>query len=82
MQTYMDLEEIYRLKLALRLAWNFATTRHLNLPCYPTSREKSCCTLALSINSEERASTKAMKEAASGTPTEMSAARARKLMIK
>ena len=81
-QTYLDLEEISRLELAPRLVWNFATTSRLNLPSSPTSREKSCWTFALSRNAEERAATKAMTEAESGTPTEMASARAKQLMTK
>ena len=82
MQTYLDLEEISRLELAPRLVWNFATTSHLHLPRYPTIREKSCWTFARSISSEERAATKKMIDAASGTPTEMAPEKARNLITK
>ena len=80
--TFLNLEEISRLELAPILVWNFATTSHLHLPRYPTIREKSCWTFALSRNSEERASTKAIAEVVSGTPTEMAPAKARNLITK
>ena len=46
------------------------------------SREKSFCTFSLSINSEEKAATKAMTDAASKNTTEMAVARAGKIMKK